>query len=175
MPGDEIVLGKKPTGTLVTDALKPGQRLFMLSTGTGLAPFLSLIRDPDVYDMYSSIVVVHSVRRVSDLAFRTTLESHLSGDPLVEDQAAAQFTYVPTVTREEFHTTGRIDALVDNGTLFSARIGGAQAFDPAADRIMLCGSTEMIRDFSEYLEGLGFEEGSNAKPGDYVIERAFVG
>jgi len=82
---------------------------------------------------------------------------------------------VPTVTREDFHTTGRIDALVENGTLFSARIGGAQAFDPATDRIMLCGSTEMIRDFSEYLEGLGFEEGSNAKPGDYVIERAFVG
>ncbi|KQM36145.1 ferredoxin--NADP reductase [Sphingomonas sp. Leaf10] len=175
VPGDEVYLGKKPTGTLVTDALKPGSRLFMLSTGTGLAPFLSLIRDPDVYEMYSSIVVVHSVRRVSDLAFRTTLEANLAGDPLVEDQAAQQFTYVPTVTREEFHTTGRIDALVDNGTLFSARIGGAQAFDPATDRVMLCGSTEMIRDFSEYLESQGFEEGSNAKPGDYVIERAFVG
>lgn len=175
VPGDHLFLGRKPTGTLVADALRPGSRLFLLSTGTGLAPFLSLIRDPDIYDRFSSIVLVHSVRRVSDLAFRQTLEAQLAGDPLVQDQALLQFSYVPTVTREEFHTTGRIDALADSGALFDARIGGPAGFDPETDRVMLCGSMPMIKDFAARLDGLGFTEGSNASPGDYVIERAFAG
>ncbi|MBB5687373.1 ferredoxin--NADP reductase [Sphingobium boeckii] len=174
-PGDQIFLGRKPVGTLVTDALLPGGRLIMLSTGTGLAPFLSLIRDPDVYDMYSQIILVHCVRRVSDLAFRDTLESQLAGDPLVQDQALLQFEYVPTVTREPFHTTGRIGDLIENGKLFGSRSTGPRALSPETDRIMMCGSMAMIKDLAADLDALGFEEGSNAKPGHYVIERAFVG
>lgn len=174
-PGDGIFLGRKPTGTLVTDALLPGRRLFLLSTGTGLAPFLSLIRDPDVYEMFSQIILVHSVRTVSDLAFRTELESQLAGDPLVQDQALLQFDYVPTVTREPFHTTGRIDALIESGVLFGAKTTGPRVFDPETDRIMMCGSMEMIRQSAAQFDALGFKEGSNAAPGHYVIERAFVG
>lgn len=175
VPGDEIYLGKKPTGTLVTDALLPGERLFMLSTGTGLAPFLSLARDPDVYTMFNQVIVVHSVRRVSDLAYHDELAARLADDPLVSEEAAHQFHYIPTVTREEFHTKGRIDKLMEDGTLFGDPITGDKCFNPETDRVMLCGSTEMIRETAELLERLGFTEGSNAAPGTYVIERAFVG
>lgn len=173
-PGDQIYLGRKPVGTLVTDALTPGKRLFLFGSGTGLAPFLSLIRDPDVYEMFEQVVIVHSVRRVADLAFRQELESQLAGDPLVEDQALVQLTYVPTVTREEFHTTGRINVLIENGRLFEGLKGEAR-MDPATDRVMLCGSMAMNKDIAAMLEGLGFVEGSNNKPADFVIERAFVG
>lgn len=172
-PGDQLYLGKKSTGTLVADALLPGSRLFMLSTGTGLAPFLSLMRDPDIYDRFDQVVVVHSVRRVSDLAYRAEMEAKLAEDPLVSDQAAAQFHYVPTVTREPFHTTQRINVLADTGALFSS-LPGTPAFNPETDRVMLCGSMAMIREFAAYLEGAGFKEGSNAEPGQFVIERAFV-
>jgi ferredoxin--NADP+ reductase len=173
-PGDELYMGKKPTGTLVLDALLPGKRLFMLSTGTGLAPFLSLMRDPDVYNAYDRVVVAHSVRRVSDLAYHEEMSGRLAEDPLVADEAAAQFHYVPTVTREAFHTSARLGTLIEDGTLF-AGIDGAAALDPETDRVMLCGSTEMIRDFAKSLEEKGFVEGSNANPGSFVIERAFVG
>jgi ferredoxin--NADP+ reductase len=173
-PGDDIYLGKKPTGTLVLDALLGGKRLFMLSTGTGLAPFLSLMRDPDVYSAYDQVIVVHSVRRVSDLAYQDEMDGRLAEDPLVADEAAAQFHYVPTVTREPFRNTARIGALIDDGTLF-AGLSGAGTLDPETDRVMLCGSTEMIRDFAQLLEAKGFVEGSNANPGTFVIERAFVG
>ena len=169
--GDSVFLGRKPTGTLVSDALLPGRRLFLLSTGTGLAPFLSVARDPDIYGMFDEIVVVHSVRRVSDLAFREELEAKLADDPLVGEEAAEKLRYVPTVTREEFPTRARIGALIDDGTLF----GGGPGFDPETDRIMMCGSMDMIRELAKRFDGLGFEEGSNAKPGAYVIERAFVG
>jgi ferredoxin--NADP+ reductase len=173
-PGDQIYLGRKPTGTLVTDALSPGKRLFLFGSGTGLAPFLSLIRDPDVYECFEQVVVVHSVRRVDDLAFREELESQLAGDPLVEDQALVQLHYVPTVTREEFHTTGRINTLIESGRLFQG-IPGEARLDPATDRVMLCGSMAMNKDIAAMLEGMGFVEGSNNKPADFVIERAFVG
>ena len=174
-PGDQIYLGRKPTGTLVTDALLPGKRLIMLSTGTGLAPFLSLIRDPDVYEYYEQVVVAHSVRRTSDLAFRELMEGRLAGDPLVEEQALTQFDYVPTVTREPFHTSKRIDALIRDGDLFTDRCIGPKHLDPETDRVMMCGSMAMIKDLGAMLEGMGFVEGSNAAPGQYVIERAFVG
>src|SRR3546814_9454226 len=128
-PGDPVYLGRKPTGTLVADALTPGRRLFMLSTGTGLAPFLSLARDPDIYERFNQIVIVHCVRRVSDLAFREELESQLAGDPLVQDQALLQFHYLPTVTREPFRTTGRIDALIEDGSLFGHPLTGPAEFD----------------------------------------------
>lgn len=173
-PGDQIYLGRKPTGTLVADALLPGRRLFMLATGTGLAPFLSVARDPDIYDLFDEVVIVHSVRRVSDLANHDELAARLADDPLVGDVAAEKFHYVPTVTREAFRTAGRIDALIDDGRLF-AGLPSAHAFDPATDRVMMCGSMDMIKGLGAKLEGLGFVEGSNASPGTYVIERAFAG
>lgn len=173
--GDDIFLGRKPTGTLVADALLPGRRLFLIGTGTGLAPWMSLIRDPDIYDRFEEVVVVHSVRRVSDLAYREMLESSLAGDPLVDEAAAKQLTYVPTVTREPFHTTARVGVLIENGKLFEGGSATPPHFDPDHDRIMLCGSMAMIKEMAETLDGLGFTEGSNAKPGEYVIERAFVG
>ncbi|MEM1051121.1 MAG: ferredoxin--NADP reductase [Pseudomonadota bacterium] len=172
--GDPIYLGKKPTGTLVTDALLPGKRLFMLSTGTGLAPFMSLVRDPDVYDLYDEVIVVHSVRRVADLAYRELLESKLEGDPLLTDEQREKMIYVPTVTRESFRMQGRIQTLIDDGRLFE-QSKGPQRFDPEHDRVMLCGSMAMIKDHAADLEKRGFEEGANNKPSQFVIERAFVG
>lgn len=172
-PGDALYLGRKPTGTLVADALRPGRRLFLLATGTGLAPFMSLIRDPDIYDRFAQIVLVHSVRHVADLAYRDELESHLAGDPLVQDQALLQFHYLPTVTRERFRTVGRIDRLIENGSLFDG-VSGPARLDPDTDRVMLCGSMAMIKDLAVMLEWYGLREGANNNPGDFVIERAFV-
>jgi len=149
-------------------------RLLMLSTGTGLAPFMSLVRDPEVYEMFDEVIVVHSVRRVVDLAYRDLLESKLEGDPLLEDDQRERMIYVPTVTREDFHTTDRIQVLIDDGRLF-AQSKGPQQFDPENDRVMLCGSMAMIKDHAADLEKRGFEEGANNKPGQFVIERAFVG
>lgn len=174
IPGDELYFARKTTGTLVADALTPGKRLFMLATGTGLAPFLSVMRDPDIYELFDQVIIVHSVRRVSDLAFRDLLESRLAGDPLVEEEAAAKFRYIPTVTREPFPRADRITAMMENGGLFDG-IDGEAKLDPETDRIMMCGSMDMIRDCSAILERLGFEEGSNAKPAAFVIEKAFVG
>ena len=173
--GDQLYLGKKPTGTLVCDALLGGKRLFMLSTGTGLAPFLSLARDPEVYQRFEQVVAVHSVRRVSDLAYHDELTAQLADDPLVADEAKAQFHYIPTVTREPFRNQGRIDALIADGRMFHPPLEGPAHLDPENDRVMLCGSTDMIRQTAAMLEGLGFVEGSNANPGSFVIERAFVG
>ncbi|NLS25762.1 Flavodoxin/ferredoxin--NADP reductase [Sphingomonas sp. S2M10] len=174
VPGDDIYLGKKSTGTLVADALLPGRRLFLLSTGTGLAPFLSVARDPEIYERFEQVIAVHSVRRVSDLAYHDELAAKLADDPLIGEQAAAQFHYVPTVTREPFHTSERIGTLLENGKLFDGVPGDAM-LHPETDRVMLCGSMDMIRDFATLLEGKGFKEGSNNAPGDFVIERAFVG
>jgi ferredoxin--NADP+ reductase len=173
--GERIYLGRKPTGTLVADALLPGKRLILLSTGTGLAPFLSLIRDPDIYDFYEQVVVVHSVRRVSDLAYFSELTGQLAGDPLVQDQALVQLHYIPTVTREDFPRQERITTMIQTGSLFHTPALGEPRLDPEQDRIMLCGSMEMIRETSALLEEMGFVEGSNAKPGTFVLERAFVG
>ncbi|WP_419825977.1 ferredoxin--NADP reductase [Sphingomonas sp.] len=170
-PGDGVFLGRKPTGTLVADALLPGKRLLLLSTGTGLAPFMSVIRDPDSYERFDEIVLVHSVRRVSDLSYRDMLEARLADDPLVDEAARAQFRYLPTVTREDFPRRERIGALIDARTLFE----DGSDLNPETDRVMMCGSMDMIRELARRFEGLGFEEGSNAKPGAYVIERAFVG
>lgn len=172
--GQQIYLARKTTGTLVPDALTPGKRLFLLATGTGLAPFLSVIRDPDVYERFAQIVVVHSVRRASDLAYRDELMGLLAGDPLVQDQALVQLSYIPTVTREPFPLRDRITTLMERPEMFRTTAGDKH-LDPAQDRVMLCGSMVMIRDCSAILDRLGFAEGSNAKPGDYVIEKAFAG
>lgn len=172
--GDELYLGRKATGTLVADALISGRRLFLLSTGTGLAPFLSLAGDRELYERFEQVVVVHSVRRVSDLAYHEAQTALWAQDLLVSDVAAVRFHYVPTVTREQFHTMGRIDALLEAGSLFSLTLSGPRRSDPDDDRIMLRGSTAMIRDMDECLNQLGFVEGSTAQPASYVIARAFV-
>lgn len=171
--GDQLYMGKKPTGTLVCDALLGGKRLWLLSTGTGLAPFLSLTRDPEVYQRFEQVIVVHGVRQVSDLAYHEELSARLADDPLIADEAGAQLRYLPTVTREPFPTSGRITDLIADGRLFEGLDGPAQ-FDPETDRIMLCGSTAMIREAAQLAEAAGLDEGSNANPGRYVIERAFV-
>jgi ferredoxin--NADP+ reductase len=173
-PGDYIYLGRKPTGTLVADAVIPGRRLFLLGTGTGLAPFMSIIRDPDIYEMFDSVIVVHGTRRVSDLAYRDELEGKLAGDPLVEEQAAEKLIYLPSVTREDFPLQVRITTLLSENRLLAAA-GIADELHPDTDRFMLCGSMDMIKDTAHILDRLGFEEGSNATPGTYVLERAFVG
>ncbi|MCG2840601.1 ferredoxin--NADP reductase [Sandaracinobacter sp. RS1-74] len=174
VPGDEIFLGRKPTGTLVLDALEPGRRLFLLSTGTGIAPFLSVLREPDTWERFDHAVLVHSVRSIADLAYRRELESHLADDPLVRDLALSKLSYIPTVTRETFHTMGRIPALIESGRLFDGT-SGERRLDPETDRLMLCGSMAMLKETKALLDDLGFREGSNAQPGHYAVERAFVG
>jgi len=173
--GDTVLLGKKPTGTLVHDALKPGKRLFLLSTGTGLAPFLSIARDPDTYEKFEKVIVTHTVRDVAELAYRDLFEAEIFDDELVGEQARAQLIYYPTVTREAFHRTGRITQHIEGGALFRELNLDPLRFNPAEDRVMLCGSMAMIQDTAALLMSHGLVEGSNAEPGDYVIERAFVG
>ena len=173
-PGDEVLLGRKPTGTLVLDALKPGRRLFLIGTGTGLAPWLSVARDPETYERFERVVVTHTVRRVADLAYRDFLKTGLFEDPLVGEDAQGQLTYYPTVTREAFERPGRVTDRITSGDFFRD-LGLDNRFDPGVDRVMLCGSTTMIREAAGLLESYGLSEGSNAEPGDYVLERAFVG
>lgn len=174
-PGDDVLLGKKPTGTLVLDAVRPGKRLFLFGTGTGLAPWLSVARDPDAYSRFERVIVAHGVREVQELAYRDLFTSEIHDDPLVGDEAKAQLTYYPTVTREPFERQGRFTDLIESGKLFSDLGLEQTKFDPEHDRAMLCGSMAMIKDTAALLEAHGLKEGSNADPGDFVIERAFVG
>jgi ferredoxin--NADP+ reductase len=178
-PGDTVLMGKKPTGTLVLDALTGGERLWLIGTGTGLAPWLSVARDPDTYSRFKQVVVCHTVRNVADLGYRDFLTSGIHDDPLIGDEAKAQLVYYPTVTREPFETPdgergGRITDRIKSGALF-ADLGLPQGFSPERDRVMLCGSMAMIKETGDLLEAFGLKEGSNAEPGDYVLERAFVG
>jgi ferredoxin/flavodoxin---NADP+ reductase len=173
-PGDRVLLGRKPTGTLVIDALRPGRRLFMLATGTGLAPFLSVVRDPDAYRQFDELVVVHSVRNVADLAYREMLESRLADDPLVGDEAALQLTYLPIVTREPWPLQTRITTLIESETLTTQLGPDAHPLDPHFDRVMICGSMAMLAQTKALLESRAFAEGSNNLAGDYVVEKAFV-
>lgn len=173
-PGDTVLMGKKPTGTLVLDALTGGERLWLMGTGTGLAPWLSVIRDPDTYARFEQVIVTHTVRNVADLAYRDFLSRGIHDDPLVGDEAKRQLAYYPTVTRERFETPGRITDRMKSGDLF-ADLQLPIGLSPNTDRVMLCGSMAMIKETAELLEAYGLKEGSNAEPGDYVLERAFVG
>lgn len=173
-PGDPVLMGKKTTGTLVLDALKGGRRLFLISTGTGLAPFLSVARDPDAYERFEEVVVIHTVRQVAELAYRDLFEREIFEDPLVGEFAAGRLRYLPTVTREPFERSGRITDRIRDGSFFAEMGMPASGFDPASDRVMLCGSMDMIKETAGLLDGYGLVEGSNNSPGDYVIERAFV-
>jgi ferredoxin--NADP+ reductase len=170
--GDQVLIGRKPTGTLVLDGLKPGKRLWMLGTGTGLAPWLSLARDPDVYERFEDVIVTHTVREVADLNYRELLEAELPNDEVLGELIGTKLHYYPTVTREPFKTEGRITDLIASGKIFADL--GFPPFDPAVDRVMLCGGPSVLADLKQQLIDLGYEEGSIAAPGDFVLERAFV-
>lgn len=171
--GDQILVSRKPTGTLVLDDLKPGRHLYLLATGTGLAPFLSLIRDPDVYERFEKVVLVHGVRRVSDLAYYDYIRDELPQHEFLGEQVRAQLIYYPTVTREPFEHQGRLTELIENGRL-AADIG-LPPLNPQTDRVMMCGSPGMLADTSAILDARGFSISPHiGTPGDYVIERAFV-
>jgi len=170
--GDQVLIGRKPTGTLVLDGLKPGKRLYMLGTGTGLAPWLSLARDPEVYERFDQVIVTHTVRNVADLNYRELLDHDLPNDEVLGELIAPKLKYYPTVTREPFKTQGRITDLIESGQMF--RDLGTTPFDPAVDRVMLCGGPSVLADLKRQLLDLGYQEGSIAAPGDFVLERAFV-
>ena len=170
--GDQVLIGRKPTGTLVMDGLRPGKRLYMLGTGTGLAPWLSLARDPEVYERFDEVIVTHTVREVGDLNYRDLFEQELPNDEYLGEMIAPKLKYYPTVTREPFKTQGRITNLIASGQIF--RDLGLPPLNPAEDRLMLCGGPSVLADLKVQLEGMGFEEGSISSPGDYVLEKAFV-
>ncbi|WP_442915121.1 ferredoxin--NADP reductase [Marinicauda sp. Alg238-R41] len=172
-PGDEILLATKSVGTLVLDALMPGRRLYLLSTGTGVAPFASIVRDPETYEKFETVVLTHTTREVAELEYSRELIERVRNDPLVGEAAAGRLIYYPSCTRETFERQGRITRLIDDGTLFSDI--GCPPFDPAEDRVMICGSIEMIASCRTRVEGAGLSEGSNARPGEFVVEKSFVG
>ena len=170
--GDSIIVGKKPTGTLLIDYLLPAKRLYLFSTGTGLAPFLSVIRDPETYERFEQVILVHGVRQVAELAYHDYLTKELPEHEILGEMVSAQLKYYPTVTREPFRNQGRIPDLIESGKL-AADLGLPQ-LNPLEDRAMLCGSPEMLASIKSLLEKMKFEEGNTTRPGDFVVERAFV-
>ena len=170
--GDPLMVSRKPTGTLVLDNLLPGRNLYLLSTGTGLAPFLSLIKDPESYERFEKVIVVHGVRHIVDLAYEDAITSVLHNDELIGEMVREQLVYYPTVTREPFRNQGRITALMESGKLY-ADVGLPPA-SAADDRFMLCGSPRMIADIRAHLDARGYTEGNHGEPGHFVIEKAFA-
>jgi ferredoxin--NADP+ reductase len=170
--GDEILVGRKATGTLITDNLIPGERLLLLSTGTGLAPFASLIKDPDVYERFETIVLVHGCRQVSELAYGEELVAKLRDDDLFGPLLSEKLLYYPTVTREPFRNRGRITDLISSEQLFNDIHQAPLNIE--TDRIMMCGSPGMLDELKQMFESGGFAEGSGNTPGHFVIEKAFV-
>ncbi|HJV76233.1 MAG TPA: ferredoxin--NADP reductase [Noviherbaspirillum sp.] len=170
--GDSIIVGRKPTGTLLIDYLLPGRRLYLLSTGTGLAPFMSIIRDPETYEKFEQVILVHGVRQVDELAYHDVLMEHLPNHEFLGELVTSKLRYYPTVTRESYKNMGRITDLIGNGKLFTDL--GNPPLDPKEDRVMICGSPAMLRDLKRMLEERSFKEGNTSTPGDFVIERAFA-
>jgi ferredoxin--NADP+ reductase len=170
--GDSVLVRKKATGTLVLDALTPAKRLYLLATGTGIAPFASLIRDPEIYDRFDQVVLTHTCRHENELAYGHAAVRRANADPLVGEAAQSQLVFYPTTTRETGQRNGRITKHIETGELFRAL--DLPSFDPANDRVMICGSLPMVHDTRALLEAAGFKEGANNRPGDFVLERAFV-
>jgi ferredoxin--NADP+ reductase len=170
--GDKIIVGRKPTGTLLINYLLPGKNLYLIGTGTGLAPFLSVARDPETYERFEKVIVVHGVRDVAELAYREYLTHELPDHEFLGEMVTNQMLYYPTVTREPFVNQGRVTTLIETGKMQSDL--GLPPLDPANDRVMLCGSPGMLRDLKHMLEKRGFMEGNTTKQGDFVIERAFA-
>ena len=166
-------MSRKPTGTLLLHDLKPGKRLYLLSSGTGLAPFMSLIKDPAAYERFEKIILVHGVRYRSELAYRDFIEWELTHHEYLGEQVRSQLVYYPTVTRERFLYQGRVTSLIESGKLFKDT--GMPPLDPLHDRVMICGSPAMLADLSALLDARGFQISPHVgEPGDYVIERSFV-
>jgi ferredoxin/flavodoxin---NADP+ reductase len=171
-PGDKILVGKKPTGTLIQDNLLPGRHLYLLSTGTGLAPFMSIIRDPAVYERYEKVVLVHGCRHIAELAYGERITDELPKDAYLGDLIRERLIYYPTVTREPFRNRGRISDLITSRRLFDDV--GLTPFTAADDRVMLCGSPELLAQMTTLLVAQGFREGSSGEPAEFAIEKAFV-
>ena len=175
--GDEIILRPKPVGTLVHDALLPGKRLYFFSTGTGFAPFASLLREPDTYDKYDEVIITHTCRDVKELTYGRDLIANIKQDEMMIELLGAdnlaKIRYYPTTTREQSPKMGRITTLIKNGELFSDL--GVPPLDPATDRAMVCGSLAFNLDIKALMEKAGLTEGANSEPGQFVIEKAFVG
>ncbi len=171
-PGDEVLVNSKSTGTLVLDHLLPGKNLYMISTGTGLAPFMSIIKDPETYEQYDKIIVTHGCRWVDELAYQEVINTHLPNNEYFGEQVKEKLIYYPTVTRESFRNQGRITELLATGKL--AEDIGLPPINPEDDRFMICGSPSMLKDTCKILDGLGFEESRHGTAATYVVERAFV-
>lgn len=176
-PGDEIILRPKPVGTLVHDALLPGKRLYFFATGTGFAPFASLLREPETYEDYDEVIITHTCRDVDELTYGRDLIEGLKTDELLNELIGEGFAdkirYYPTTTREESPKMGRITTLIENGELYSDL--GVPPLNPETDRAMVCGSLAFNLDIKALLEKAGLEEGANSDPKQFVIEKAFVG
>jgi ferredoxin/flavodoxin---NADP+ reductase len=171
--GDEIILRPKPVGTLVHDALLPGSRIWFLATGTGLAPFASLMRDPETYEKYDQVIMMHTCREVAELEYGRQLVESLKDDPLIGEMVGDKLLYYPTTTREASPLMGRITDNLASGKVFADL--GLAPMDPEEDRAMVCGSLAFNHDVKAVLEGFGLREGANSEPLDYVVEKAFVG
>jgi ferredoxin/flavodoxin---NADP+ reductase len=170
--GDTVLIGRKASGTLLTQNLLPGKNLYLLSTGTGLAPFMAMVRDPDVYELFEKIILVHGCRQVSELAYDQVITQELPQNEFFGEQVQSKLIYYPTVTREPFRNQGRIPPLLASGKLTDDI--GLSRISLEADRFMLCGSPEMLKDTRVLFDTLGMTEGNMSHPGHYVIERAFV-
>jgi len=172
-PGDEVMLSRKPTGTLLISDVHPGRNLYLLATGTGLAPFLSIIKDPETYERYERVILMHGVRNAEDLAYRDYLEREMPRHEFLGELIRQKFRYYPAVSREPFQHHGRITTLFDNGQCQSDL--GIEALDPKHDRAMICGSPQMLADFRKILNTRGFTAAPRiGTAGEYVFERAFV-
>ena len=171
--GDTVLLGRKPVGTLVLDALLPGKRLYMFSTGTGIAPFASLIRDPETYERYDQVILTHTCRQKAELSYGLRLVNDLKDDPLVGEMVGDKLLHVASLTREEYPLKGRITTLIKSGDLF--KNAGTPPLNPKEDRVMICGSKDMIDDTAALVETFGLKEGSNSQPAEFVVEKSFVG
>ncbi|NZA27341.1 ferredoxin--NADP reductase [Luteimonas sp. SJ-92] len=177
-PGERILIGRKPTGTLLIHDLHPGRNLYLLGTGTGLAPFLAVIRDPATYERFERVILCHGVRRAADLAYRDYIVNELPRHEFLGEEIAARLRYFPAVSREDFafdgrDHRGRLTTLMDSGRM--AELLGIEPLDPARDRAMICGSPQMLADFRALLDGRGLTAAPRiGVPGDYVFERAFV-
>ncbi|WP_148863144.1 ferredoxin--NADP reductase [Marinobacter fonticola] len=169
--GDEILVSRKPTGTLVVDHLLPGRNLYLISTGTGLAPFLSIIKDPEVYERFDKVILTHGVRHVTELAYQEEITG-LPDNEYFGEMVDGKLLYYPTVTREDFRNQGRLTDLMESGKLMFDL--GLPAFNKEDDRFMICGSPSMLKDTCSILNAQGFQEARHGDLGHYVIERAFV-
>lgn len=172
-PGDQIILRPKPVGTLVVDALLPGKRLWLLATGTGIAPFASLMRDPEVYEKFDQVIMMHTCREVAELEYGRRLVEGLQNDPLIGELVAGKLRYYPTTTREPFRSMGRVTDNLASGKVFADL--GLPPITPGEDRAMVCGSLAFNIDVKAILEGFGLREGANSDPREFVVEKAFVG